>query len=91
MELQLHIAVENSMWRIPIIRGQPYNKAIICTAAAAFRYLNEHEISTETPMLPKIGHQPLEHHCKATDCRVFLDSKTQTVHKYYTSKDSMLT
>ena len=50
LEVQIHIAVANSMWRICVTHGCPYHIDLICIVAAAIRRLCDEEYSTRQPL-----------------------------------------
>ena len=51
MELQLHISVEDMIWKLVVARGNPWDAAILCTLKAGVHYLMEQDILMRTEPL----------------------------------------
>lgn len=49
LEIQIHVAVDRAIWRVPVISGPPYNPAILHVLYAGLHLLKE------TPIFPSVA------------------------------------
>ena len=93
--LELHVAVENAMWRIPIVNAPLTEKALLLTLCATVRYLcttepfaHSEALTTACPF-KQGNYEPLGNYrsSQLSNCRVFL--KENVVYKLY-DKESEL-
>lgn len=88
-EIQVHIPVNKGMWRVPVACARPNDLALLVTLSGAVHRLIMEDISTTSPltsMMPAIGLVPLKND---VDCRVFLDTDTRRVYKYYDTDETL--
>ena len=92
-DLQLHVVVPRSMWKLTIASGYPWDGALLCTLNAAACHLCKHKCLIT--LLPLVSPSPFsdmaEYSIKGPRNRVFLNKKTETVYKFYdTQTDGFL-
>lgn len=50
VDLQIHIAVEDGLWYIPVVSGSPHDKAVLCAMYAAIHFLKDSPVFTQDPL-----------------------------------------
>jgi hypothetical protein len=87
LEIQVHIAVNNGVWRIPVVKGHPADRTLLCTLYAAVHLRNDEPIIYSTPISYSIPDKDCTSLKQTPTGRVHL--KDSRVLKYFDTEEKI--
>ena len=84
-DLQLHVVVAGSMWKVTIATGNPWDGALLCTLYAAVHHLCKHAcLVTRVPLQDPSPFSDMHNYSiKGPRKRVFFNQHANTISKFY--------
>ena len=88
MNLVVYMPINKKIWRLPVAKSVPWNKALLCTIYVAVHYLIDHPIVQYSAFKPQPKKNLELEQLVDNNIRVYTDSNNTKVYKFFETEGS---